>query len=288
MTPIPYQFSVLRFRESKSSGELVNIGLLMLLPGSEEVLHFITPRYSRLSEFFGEFDSNAYSTMRMDLERHFKEFLGRESQDGQQLELNSVAQTQEHWDGSLEDLLWILVPEKESCFQWSIIMSGIHPMPHQRFEELKWEFIERHEAKSSRERKDEQTIRRIIVKQIEEADLSQYVHQRILDGSHNISHTFPVAWQNGSIQVMDGISFDLLQQGQIQSKALSWYGKLQNFIGTNPEFGFTAIVSPPPERSLYRAYEDACEMLSALEQTRAIYTMDEADRAIDEIRRDVA
>jgi hypothetical protein len=143
-----YQYSTLRYRRSKSAGELVNIGLVMVVPDDGVVLHFITPRYSRLSQFFGDFESSGYKTMVDELRVHFREVLRPEEgspDDSHQIHLGEYIRTRDFDDPNLEELRPELLPDLESCFQWSTIKSGVHPKPEKRFLELRHEFIDRHE-----------------------------------------------------------------------------------------------------------------------------------------------
>jgi hypothetical protein len=147
-----YHYSLLRYRHNKAAGEFANIGVLMLVEGGPEVFWFVTQRYQRLANFFADFDADGYRTMVGELREQFDALLSETSRWG------AKAQDLEAKDGELgpigasvlNELMQMLVPEDEACFQWSGVMSGAHPRPDGRFGELCQEFIVRHEENARR------------------------------------------------------------------------------------------------------------------------------------------
>lgn len=135
-----YQFTLLRYNHNWSAGELVNIGIVMWIPADRRLLHMVNQRYGRLSSFYPGFDGAGYRQMVRRLVQRLTE-VSTELVDPQLLlgESPSV------------DLLTILqrtLPEDASCLQWGHIMGGIAKDPVDRLEQLRREFVERHESRA--------------------------------------------------------------------------------------------------------------------------------------------
>jgi hypothetical protein len=287
-----YQYSILRYRRSKSAGELVNIGLIMAVPEDQRVLHFITPRYARLSQFFGDFESSGYRTMVDDLKRHFKEVLRPEEgprDEARQLDLGEYVVTRDYEHPELEPLRPKLVDGAESCFQWSDVMSGIHPKPEKRFEELRMEFITQHEpGQDARAREDEDAIQRYLASHLRSTEwASQIEFQRRLTGKHGTQHVFLAAWENGKTQVLDAVSFDYLEKTSIERKANRWCGTLHNLSTDGEDFEFTGVVAPPPQRDLFGAFDNALKLIGDMEQTRDLIRNNELEKLDRELAADL-
>lgn len=134
-----YHCSLLRYRHHKAAGEFANIGVLMLATGEPQVYWFVTRQHQRLARFFADFEVSAYrelvGKLRDQFEAVVSEWQPTASHD--EAELGNAS--------TLGKLRQMLVPDDETCFLWSGVMSGVHPAPQVRFEELCHEFIVRHE-----------------------------------------------------------------------------------------------------------------------------------------------
>ncbi len=285
-----YQYSILRYRRSKSAGELVNIGLVMAVPDDGAVFHYVTPRYSRLSDFFGGFDSEGYQRLLAELRRHFDDVLQSAAGEPRQLDLSEYIATRDLEQPSLDELRTELIPEAESCFVWSDFMSGIHPRPETRFRQLRYEFIGRHEeARKSRERRNENKIQSTVVQYLRHSRFARHlVFDKRLRGKLDVEHTFPVAWQNGTTQVIDAISFDYKNKESIKKKADQWCGTLFNLADNGEDFRFTGVVAPPPERDLFDVFDQACRLIGDMEQTRDLIEEEHIERLDAELAADLS
>ncbi len=283
-----FQYSVLRYRRSKSSGELVNIGLMMVIPDEGSIFHFVTTKYARLSRFFGDFDGDGYRKMVNELERHFEDVMLSDGEP-RQIHFGEYVATHDLEKPSLSKLQPVLVSGPESCFQWSSIMSGIHPRPEQRFQELKREFITRHEeSRDGRQRSDESVIQRTVREALKGIPFEdRIVYDKQITGRHHATHTFALSWVNGITHVLDPISFDYLSNGEIEKKANQWCGTLYN-LQDGEDFLFTGVTAPPPKKSLYKAYDQALQLIDEMPQTKALIEMDKAELVREAIERDLA
>ena len=103
----PYHYAVLRYVHDLSGGEFVNIGIIMWLPESSELMFQLNQRYRRLSNFFAnDFEGESYRQMVRHLESHFKSVVDDIKEEYRQPKLNFVKTTND-----IKDILSQLVLE---------------------------------------------------------------------------------------------------------------------------------------------------------------------------------
>ena len=103
----------------------------------------------------------------------------------------------------------------------------------------------------------------------------------------NYYYEFQAGWMNGKPQVLEPISFDLAVGKNIIEKANNWTGRLLNLSRGN-DFAFTAVVAPPSEATLGRAFQKAIAMLNGAPCVREIVVEDHAERVLQLIQSDLA
>lgn len=281
-----YNYTILRYRRSKSAGELVNIGLLMMVPDDRQGYRFVNPNFGRLSKFFGDFDGEGYKTM-------VREFIARIDAELQVLQpqpqsaLPQVGSFQLPTTPDIKSLRTTIVAGSESCFQWSSIRGGVHPHPEARFQELIEEFLLRHQKNEARQRIDEAALISRVEKTLEDQPYREQLTSKRLRGKHHTEHEFPVSWTNGVTHVLDGISFDLLKPSAIENRAHKWCGMLHN-LNNNEDFQFIGVTAPPPTRDLFNAYERAKKLIGEMEETRDIVDIDDIPNVATIIANDLA
>ena len=281
-----YKYSILRYRRSKSAGELVNIGLLMVVPDDRRAYRFVSEKYSRLSDFFGDFDGNDYRIMVRDVIARIDSKIELFEPETQ----GTFPQFTSFRLSATPDINTVratTVAGPESCFQWSSVRGGLHPDPEVRFNELVEEFLLRHEQKQGRPRLDESAIISTVNQTLKDQPYRDKLTAKVLRGKHSAQHEFPVSWVNGMTHVLDGISFDYTTQTTIDNKAHKWCGMLHN-LTNGEEFRFIGVTAPPPKKGLLKAYERALRLIDDMEQTRKVVEIDDAPNLAATIANDLA
>lgn len=273
----PYQFAILRYQHSASAGELVNVGIVMWLPSEGKIWHKLNDRYGRLSKFFPQFDGSRYREMMRRIDRHFS----MASASERQLTLFSKRFS------DLNNFLSYLVRRDDSCFQWSDIMAGIAEEPAERLAELFLEFVTQHEENVHRERRDEEDIWQAVDAKLQQTGLSSKVKKNVSIQGKLYSYEFKTGWRNGTAQVLEPISFDLIHAQSIIEKANTWSGRLLN-LQSSQKFQLTGIVSRPAGDELSEAYSRALRILKAAPSVRDLIPENEIERAVRLIAHDIS
>jgi hypothetical protein len=111
------------------------------------------------------------------------------------------------------------------------------------------------------QRHDERFILREFRKTINQvgANFEKHLIKGKVVESDRVSQKFEYAWQNGSLNLIKPLSFDLSEKSIINEKAILYYGTL-NFlsdVAQTENFRFDLLVSKPQTKNLFKAYENA-------------------------------
>ena len=278
----PYEFAAIRYLHSYSTGEAINVGLVLWSFEQRRFIFFLNQRYGRLSSIFRSFDGKAYRGLIRELQYRFDNY-GREL-EARQCELI------ERKRASLGDYLPDLVPLDSSCFQWSDVMTGIASDIDARFVQLRDEFVTGNEKLSSDERQNEEAIWRSVEPKLEQL-ASRYegaIAEREV-GGERYSYRFRASWMNGKTQVLEPVSFDYQRKSEILEKATIWTGRLVHLAKeSDTEFEMTAIVCGPSSNpDLVPIYNDAVSMLNEAPCIRGTTELDELSSFVELMIKDI-
>jgi hypothetical protein len=270
-----YEFALLRYRHDIASGEFANIGVVLLDTDSRKILHKVSDKYHRVSEFFAGINGTTFHTRVKHLDRALQLC------NADLLQPDLIEGTTD----SLESVLGEVLPPDESCFEPSGVMYGVTDSPAERIAELFEEFVGRYEKNTEQEGRNEREIGRAVERAIKQSDVVHRVKFAYSIQAPKYEYQFKAGWKNGQTQVLDPISLDLLKPSQIVEKASHWSGRLFN-LQNGPPFGFTAIVARPANPKLNNAVNRAMAILRDSPGVRRLVSEEDADEVLEMIRQD--
>jgi hypothetical protein len=266
-----YQYLILRYVHNASTEEFVNIGILMWLPEQGRLLHDISEKYTRLSNFFEGFDGANYRNMI----RHLKAKLrGAEEQTYDRIQ-------------SVDQLVDAIFPRDPSCFQWSSAMGGVTPDPEQRLRKIFDRIVDRHVGRHERTRRDEKDIYQNLIARLQQRHLVDRLERDVPVKGEHFDYTFKLGWQNGKPQYLEPISFDYTKGGELIEKAYAWSGRLSD-LSKGRDFSLTSVVAPPQQENLRRHYQEALKILKESPTVRKVIEENEIEKFMPEIEHDLA
>ena len=272
----PYQFAVLRYVHDRSIGEFANVGILMWLPDTYEMDYLITNHTRRLSKFFSDFDGNNYRSLIKYLDNFFKLKKKELNKDKHAPQIFNTAQP------DINILLQYLVPDDGTCFEWSEVMSGVNVNPLLRLHSLFAEFVVQAEEKQPEHRYDEQKVWSTIYHEMVNKGLQKHVKQNVKLASKKYDYLFKAGWMNGKQQLIEPISFDLLNNNEILEKANKWFGRLARLSQDN-KFAVTMVVAPPQKEDAKDYYSDSFETLKGAPSVREVITEKELKKYFNKL-----
>ena len=282
---VPYQFALIRYLNNETSGEFVNVGLLMWSPSTRRLVARVSTRYSRMAQFFLNFDGLTYREVLSELRSRIAS-LADALQKGEQLAFGEGAPQPlpRDFQGILERVL----RTDATALRWSPIMGGVVPDPEVRADELFEELIRRHEAPAHHRGRTEEQIWSDVDRTLEESGLGDEIERHVRVSGSRYEYTFHAGWMNGKRQVMQPISFDLMDADTIVEKANTWSGRLYNLSKGNPKaFEFTAVVAPPSRTDLRKGYSRALGILEEAPAVREIVSEGRFQSFIRKIEEDL-
>jgi hypothetical protein len=258
-----YQYALVKYVHNAASGECVNVGVILFAPEQKRIIVEFNQRYSRISTFFqGAFNGGHYRSMVRHLDREFK------SQERKLEGDNGYFGTVRETPNGLEIILRSVLPEDSTTFQWGPVYGGIVEDVEKRFRSLFEEFIIRHETKSVRESREEYQIWSDFEERLSHRALSRAVHPLKIE-TREYQYEFKGSFTNGKLNVLEPVSFDLIDRKSIIEKANTWVGRLAT-LGRKTDFMFNGILAPPSFQGRITEFDRAIGILRSQENVKRL------------------
>lgn len=275
MTLTFYNFAVLRYKHDVSTGEFVNVGLIMLVDG-KKLLFAKETKYSRLSAFFDGFNGQFYRSVVNRLDARVKRIQRR-------LETKDLFEDLPGFGTLLSELC-----PGDAALSFSGPMGGLHEDPATRFNELYAEQVTRYvKSAGEDERVTEDSMRPEILKALRDGGLVHEIEGDIELTADGVTEKFAGGWTNGRLHVFSPISFDLVKAHDVRERALRWSGVLYHLHDSEP-LSFVAIVAAPSRSA--EALEAFDAVMPALERTPGFRTrvpFEDLGKFVDLVRSDL-
>ncbi|MDX8443223.1 DUF3037 domain-containing protein [Mesorhizobium australafricanum] len=271
----PYSFVVLRYVHDIVTGEFVNVGVILLVPG-ERILKWRTRKtIGRIKSVFPDLDREAFVTAMRNVERGMRS-------SAKQLPKEGLFR-----DGKgLASYAKSVVPNDDSSLQWSSVSSGLTSDPSKTFERLYERFVGRYDVVTKAKKTDEDVWRPVRTL-ITERKLDVSLEKKVISGKTD-SIEFKHAWKNGRWHAYEPVSLDLADADGIKDKARRWRGHLAAVADDAKEpLKLHFIIGAPENRQLMPAYRSAVEILRGSPFEPEIFEESQVASLVDEIEDEV-
>lgn len=274
-TKEPYSYVVLRYIHDILTGEFVNVGVVMVVPGRPLILTKARKTFGRIKNVFPDLDSDAYKRAIEAVERAMKAVdLGLTSEGMFKSERNA------------RDYGRIALPLDDSSLQWSPVGAGLTADPQKTFDNLYDRFVARYDRASVRRKSDDDVWRPVEAKLREQGVNVELEPKRIQGNTDTVE--FRHAWKNGRWHVYEPLSFDLSDADNIKDKARRWLGHLSAVQqGATEDVQVHFIVGRPQSESLAPAYRNALEILRKVPFDNDVFEDDQLDDFVSKIEDEV-
>lgn len=275
MTKEPYSYVVLRYVHDVLTGEFVNVGLVMVVPGRSQVLTQARKTFGRIKNVFPDLDSAAY-----------KRAIDAINRGMRGVERNLKSEGLFKGDKTALDYARLALPLDDSSLQWSPVGAGLTADPQQTFDQLYHRFVTRYDRASQRHRTDDD-VWRLVATKLKERDVKVELEPKRIAGRTD-SVEFSHAWKNGRWHVYEPLSFDLADADNIKNKARRWLGHLAAVKdGAADDVQVHFIVGRPQSASLVDAYQNALEILRRVPFENDVFEEAQIDEVVHRIEDEV-
>lgn len=245
-----FTFTVLRYVHDIATGEFVNMGVALYAPEAKYVSAICSPRYGRLSKMFLDVNGDHLRSVMRYIQSRFEDH---------SLKLkNELA-----FDGQPKSIMEIAVailPKDDSSLQWSEPNGGISEDPAATLEQLYTRLVERYEQRTQLPSREDDDIWRVFRKELETKQvLARLQPKKII--AKDYDYEFQHAWRNGTWNMYQPVSLDLVEAESILDKANRWLGRATNLKDSNEKFRLYMLVGEPRIEKLKPVYIKALNIL---------------------------
>lgn len=283
MKATQYIYSILQYKHSQALGEVLNIGVLVYVP-SVKKLYFIHPEKLIRLRF-----AYPHLTSEKTIKAYLKSFtdkihnLNKQSDIfidfGLEKSLNYFAETE-------------LIPQDASSLQFTESRRGIEYTDNiellikQLYNSylLAFESPIGHTSQINEEAlisKYKSLLKTLDTENNGELikNSKRFFYDYVLDVDSQKHFKFDVAWQNGTLNLVKPISFDVIKPETIINKAYRYFGQFTDLEGyaKSKNYRFDLIIAKPQDKSLYKSYDTALELLHKPDNVKIVLDKDLPD-----------
>ncbi len=271
-----YQYVILRYVHDVVTAEFINVGVVMYVPETNELIAKTRSTMGRLRGVFPDLDRLAFNASMASVRRGFQKIAKRVAKAGLF-----------KGEGTVMSFAKEAVPADDSSLQWSSVGGGLTSNAHETFERLFEQFVARYDSRSRHRRTDDEVWRPVLLK-LAERNLASMLQEKVIRGPLD-EVTFKHAWKNGTWNVYEPVSFDLAEADSIRSKAREWFGHLATVLadGGAEKFKPHFFVGAPSDPNLMDAYESAKKILRRAPNSPEIFEESQLDDFVSQIEDDV-
>lgn len=252
MTMQAYEYATIRYVHDPAAGECLNIGVLMLVSGEEEIFFQskFEQRYSRLSEAFSAFDGESYRKF----VHRIQVQVDRACNKLNQSDLFTPNQV------SLAVLLREIFPDPGMSFQHGPALAGITEDPASELDHLFFRFVSSQYDKEQVINRDDEAVWNTFRDPLKQHRVLEKLVEKTFTADE-FEYSFQHAFKNGKWHVLESVSFDYVRAEQLKLKATNYLGIATALYG-NPEIGKMYLLLGRPSREAHmRQYERAKRLL---------------------------
>ncbi|MBS0240360.1 MAG: DUF3037 domain-containing protein [Proteobacteria bacterium] len=276
ITKKPYTYTVLRYVHDVTTGEFVNVGLVVHAPSVRFLRAKMRHTHGRLSSMFPDLDRDSFRSSMKVIERAIDR-LGEEYQKASLFTEDSDAAS----------FAKSVLPADDSSLQWSPVGSGLASDLTELLERLFDRLVGRYDEKPDRNKKQDDDVWRPIRDRLEQSGIADRLGKTVIRGKVD-EVPFKHAWKNGVWHCYEALSFDLADADNIKDKARRWTGHLAAVRDVADQFKPHFIVGAPSDRHLMKAYNEALAILETSPVKPEVFSENEADKLVERIEAEIA
>ena len=250
-----FQYCPLQYHYNSASGEVLNVGLLVLFPDQQKVAFVFPEKLNRLRAAYPN------SVAERTLKAFFKGI------EGKVLALNRQPEIFNDYKNRPLDFIndEILIRDA-SALQFGEIRTSIlytDDLKHivKQLENLYLSSYDLEEV--TYKKHTEEYLIKEYRRKIKLGDEQIFAKHRVEENKQIGEYTFPFAWQNGTYNIVSPVSLDLKRPESIIRKATLNFGKftlLQGYADEN-KARFDILLAEPKQKGLTKKYDEAIKIL---------------------------
>lgn len=272
-----FKYSVLQYVPSQILNERVNIGIVLFFPEKNEIRFIYPSHLKRLKSLFHKVQEHKILL-------YLKQTYGK-VQDFNSNKSLFLPDIRENVDLS-QFLDTEILKADDSALQFSAIYESLlYTTYYEKIQEdLFKEYFAEYAVKPVVSHITEVEIRRNFERRLKKElpGLATKFKKNFKVSTENNEFTFDYAWQNGSMNLVKPVSFDLKETKKIQEKSILLYGNLNllSDISKENNYKFDLVVAKPQNRHVFNSFDRALSTIEKAAVTTNIVLHNEIDNYI--------
>lgn len=259
---VPYTYTVLRYIHDTTSGEFVNVGVVVMSSENGTFETIFKTNSVRVKNVFPTLNGKSYRSRMLKLKSSFESL---KRQTDEELPINS--------DKKLLELVHSVLPKDDSSLQWGGVGSGISNDLKKTVATLYERFVSKYDFVAHEARKEDADVWKQFKVELEKRNLIRHFVSKSIEVEDD-DVEFEHAWKNGKWHCYEPLSFDLANSTSIRTKAHRWLGQMASLETSKEDFLVHFLVAKPRLLSLEREYERA---LSILRKNKWVQVVEEME-----------
>lgn len=247
---VPYSFCTLRYVHDITTGEFVNVGVVLYSPEARFIGARFTTRYTRLNNLFLQVDGEQFRALIRFIQNRFDSL---SNQFANELPLNG-------WPKDVLAAVACVLPHDDSALQWASPGSGITEDPSVALGRLYARLVEHYMESTDSIRTDKDAWQLFHTEFQRHSHVLHQLREKRIE-TPRYQYTFHHAWKNGVWNVYEPLTFDLKEERSILEKGSHWVGRLVSLNKSSEKFKVHFLVERPSVKSLHPAFDQVRELL---------------------------
>ncbi len=273
---IPYTYSALRYVHDITTGEFVNVGVVLYSREARYASAICRSTFGRLSKTFPGMDGDAFKSQMRFVQSRIEE-IGDELK--KELPLNGHP-------ASVVEVAHAVLPPDDSSLQWSPPGSGLAENLSQTLETLFERLVTRYDERPQQERRSDDEVWRKYRRSLESRHVLKHLQSKKISVQDD-EVEFQYAWKNGVWHCLEPVSFDLSSADSIREKAHKWLGQLLSVKDTKEPFKVYLLLGEPQQEALRPAFDKAVSILHRLPVDSEVIREDHAGEFSEKFAREI-
>jgi hypothetical protein len=273
---ISYTYSVLRYMHDITTGEFVNVGVVLYSREARYASALCRSTFGRLSKTFPGMDGDAFKSLMRFVQSRIEE-IG----DGLKKELPLNGHP-----SSVADVAHAVLPPDDSSLQWSAPGSGLAENLSQTLELLYDRLVMSYDERPQQDRRSDEEVWRKYRRSLESRHVLKHLQPKKISVQDD-EVQFQYAWKNGVWHCLEPVSFDLSSADSIREKAHKWLGQLLSVKEAKEAFKVYLLLGEPQNESLRPAFDKAVSILHRLPVDSEVIREERAGEFSEQFAREI-
>ncbi|MDR6941691.1 DUF3037 domain-containing protein [Mucilaginibacter pocheonensis] len=275
---IKYEYQILRYVHDQTSGEFVNVGIVIYEHKSKFLKAKVLNKFSRISNFFEEL--NGYFLL--NTLKHFQKEIECISKDFSFFNSSEFLTLKE--SPSLKSITNKILLDDDSGISLTDVQFGLDVELDSAFNDLYERLVDKYNSDVNKEvHTDSHAWTKIYKTYFDKYGITPKLKDHTVK-THNDHIKFDKAWKNGVWNCYQSLAFDLKKEDSVKNKVYKWSGIIKELQSSNEKMNLYFLTTSPKESKQLNNFIKHTLTQKNSEVNVTIVTEDEAEQFASKVK----